>query len=116
MKHIVLFLLVSIFIGCSKDTAFYEESDCLNKLLIEHKMTPYTGNENYCHSLQMVQCENDSYYFLDCCICDMIFNPFDCNNKSLLIDEKTGLHSPEKQKLFDAKFKNCKEAVVVGVL
>ena len=78
-------------------------------------MVPYTGSGYSCWSMQMVECEDQKYYLMTICNAFTIFNPLDCENKSLLYDEKTGLYSPKKQRAFDAIFKNCQKSTIVGV-
>ncbi len=113
MKFVLLFITLVLF-SCSKSTDCLIEDECLDSLLNKYNMVPYSGGEHPCWSLQLVECEKQKYYFIDCCICDMAFNPFDCDNKALLYDEN-GAYSQEKQKIFDATFVNCKEPIIVGI-
>jgi hypothetical protein len=53
MKIHLLLFIIAIFISCSKSDESYAEIDCLDRLLKEHKMVPYTGSGYSCWSMQI---------------------------------------------------------------
>ncbi len=113
-----IFLTLLIFVGCSTSDDCFIENECLDKLLIENEMVPYVGTEPACHTLQMVECGDKDYFFIDCCVCDMVFDPFDCNGRYLLREnyEKNAAFSSVSQNEFNATYLNCKEPRIVGYL
>ncbi len=47
-------------------------------------MKPKIDKSFSCHTMTLYKLDGLEYYALDCCICDMAFNLFDCNFKEYM--------------------------------
>jgi hypothetical protein len=84
MKTRYFFILLTIpfcvlFVGCDKECS---PEDCVETMLAQYGMVPYTGQTQYCNSLTLYEYKNRQYFSEDCCICDMLPNATDCDNNN----------------------------------
>ncbi|MFM2393739.1 MAG: hypothetical protein RLZZ546_1721 [Bacteroidota bacterium] len=104
----VIFLFVMI--GCTKEEEIIINDACTKEILKELDMVPYTGQTNYCNSLSLYEFNNEKYFIQNCCVCDMLPNPVNCDNVSYVIVD--GKYDEEKAKIFFAK---AKHKGIVGI-
>lgn len=74
------------------------ETDCTSTILKQYKMVPFTGQTNYCESLVLYEYQDQPYFVYDCCVCDLIPNPVDCDNQSYCLTN--GEYDENKCQLF----------------
>jgi len=80
MKLQLVLLILFLFTSCCKNDEYINNS-CVENVLDKYKMKPKTDKSFSCHTMSLYMLDGMEYYALDCCICDMMFNPFDCNFK-----------------------------------
>jgi hypothetical protein len=114
MKFLNLYivLILGTLVSCTKDeNTNCMTSDCSDKIIKEQRMVRYTNQESYCFSLNLWIFENRQYYTVDCCVCDQIPYPFDCNNEYFC--ETNGEYNSAKCNLF---FLKAKHMGIIGIL
>jgi hypothetical protein len=110
MKYFLLILSLTLYIGCTKPPDIVTLDSCLSKVLIENGMVPYAENEQFCWSLYQYEFEGNEYFAVDCCVCDMLHDPFDCNGE--FFARTDGEWDDEKFELF---FRSAKNLGLVGI-
>lgn len=99
------------FFSCTKNELCEENTDCTKEILEIYKMVPYTGQTNYCMSLDLYEFENRQYFIYNCCVCDLIPNPVYCDNTSYCMTN--GAYDEFKCNLF---FEKSRRIGIVGIL
>jgi hypothetical protein len=87
----ILFLIGVSAWGCDDDQCI-AQNDCIESVLKEHDMVPYTEKELGCKFfLSLFEFRGKQYFQLGSHCADMVAYPFDCDGNELCVNEQSVL-------------------------
>ena|SRR5688572_17426655 len=87
---LILFLIGVSALGC--DDQCVAQNDCIESVLKEHDMVPYTGEDLGCKFfLSLLEFKGKQYFQLGSHCADMVAYPFDCDGNELCVNGESSL-------------------------